>query len=121
MTQPQQPGGLIVLLDDRRDFRPGFRDGAVVVRSVAEAELFFAAIRRSGQHVAELWLDFMLSGTESTDEALRTVPGELIDRAIFHSDAWMAHGLVEHSLQKHGFQGHLEHIWDAFTDAKPFL
>lgn len=117
----QQPEGLIVLLDDRRNFRPGYRDGAVVLRSVAQAEDFFETIRASEESVAELWLDFVLAHGESTDEALRTVPGYLIQRAIFHSSAWMAHDLVEHALKKRGFSGRLEHLWDAFTDAKPFV
>jgi len=114
MEKNSQSSSLVILFDDERSFVPGFRDGAIVLRSVREAVSYFEELRESGQRVSELWLDFVLKGTESTDEALSSFPGELLDRAIFHSSAWEAHGIIAGKLRHSGFSGALEQLWDAY-------
>lgn len=107
--------GLIVLFDDERSFVPGFRDDAVVIRRWDEALEYFAGLKATGQRISELWLDFVLR-PGSTSDGLVGFPGELLDRAIFHSSAWDAHGLLEHNLRRSGYSGKLEKLWDAYPN-----
>jgi len=113
MENSPQTEPLVVLFDDERSFVPGFRDGAVVIRRWDEALEYFAGLKASGKRISELWLDFVLHpGT--TLEGLQNFPGEILDRAIFHSSAWDAHGLVEDLLRRGGYSGELEQLWDAY-------
>jgi hypothetical protein len=87
----------IVLFDDERSFIPGFRDSALVVRTVQEAEELFSTLTA----IDELWLDYVLTPGDTT-EALHALKGVEVKRVIFHSSAWMARDLVEYHLAKAG-------------------
>lgn len=87
----------IILFDDERSFRPGFRDEAVVVRTVFDAEVLFPTLTT----IDELWLDYVLSPGDTT-EALHALAGVEVKRVFFHSSAYSARGLVEHYLKKYG-------------------
>lgn len=93
----------IVLFDDERSFKPGFRDDAIVVRTVTEAEELFAKL----DVIDELWLDYVLSPGDTT-EALHALEGTEIKKIIFHSSAWMARELVEWRLKKAGITVEIE-------------
>ncbi len=120
-TSAQKP--LVVLFDDERSFAPGFRDDAVVIRSLAEAEVYFAELIESGQRVSELWLDFVLS-PGSVDQMFwkfsYDFPGQLVDRALYQSDANSGHGLIAECLKESGFAGKLERPAEAFPGEKIF-
>lgn len=117
----EQP--LVVLFDDERSFTPGFRDDAVVIRSLAEAEVYFADLIESGQRISELWLDFVLS-PGSVDQMFwkfsYDFPGQLVDRALYQSDASSGHGLIAECLEESGFTGKLERPAEAFPGVKIF-
>lgn len=104
---------LIVLFDDERSFVPGFRDDAVVIRYLDDAIEYFAGLKASGQRIDELWFDFVLS-PGCTYEALYDFPGELLDRAIYHSSSWGGHGIIAEMLKDAGYQGELERVTSAF-------
>ena len=114
------PAGLVVFFDDERSFKPGFRDDAVVIRSLAQAEPYFAEIRESGQRIAELWLDFVLN-PGSVDQALYDFPGELVDRVIYHSSSGGGQRLVAVLLREAGFTGEVEPLWQAFPNQSLFV
>ena len=118
MENSSQTEPLVVLFDDERSFVPGFRDNAVVIRRWDEALEYFAGLKASGQRISELWLDYVLRPGTTTD-GLIDFPGELLDRAIFHSSAWGAHGLVEGDLREGGYSGKLEQLWEAYPDTPP--
>lgn len=88
---------LTVLFDDERSFNPGFRDDAVILRTVHEATEFFA--NHKGQVIDELWLDYVLSPGDTT-EALHALKGVDVKEIYFHSSAYAARGLVEFHLGK---------------------
>lgn len=93
----------IVLFDDERSFVPGFRDDAVVLRTVEEAEAFF----ESTSVIDELWLDFVLRPGDTTD-ALHALAGVDVKKIYFHSSAFAAKGLVELHLAKVGVTARVE-------------
>lgn len=99
--------GLVVLFDDERSFIPGFRDKAVVLRSIHDASAFFDEVRASDKVISELWLDFVIHSGNVT-EAMRHLPGELVERAFYHSSSIAGKGLVEFWLKRQGFTGELE-------------
>lgn len=89
----------IVLFDDERHFVAGFRDEAIVVRTVVEAEALFSSLK--GETIDELWLDYVLMPGDTT-EAFHALEGVTVKRIIFHSSAYAARDLVEYYLQKAG-------------------
>lgn len=95
---------ITVLFDDERSFIRGYRDEALVVRSVAEAEALFSTL----QEIDELWLDFILSFGEDTTEALHALQGVTVKRVIFHSSAWEARELVRMKLKRFGVTCEME-------------
>lgn len=111
---------LVILFDDERNFQPGFRDDAVVLRTVKEAVAYFDGLKETGQRISELWLDFVLN-PGSTYEALYNFPGELLDRALYQSSATGGKRLIEQMLQDAGFQGELELPAQAFPNEQLFL
>lgn len=116
MADQSTTSGTVVLFDDERSFIPGFRDDAVVIRTLVEAEKYFAELRESGDRIAELWLDFVLS-PGSTDQIFYAgfdFPGDLVDRVIYQSSAIGGFGLIKELLQESGFQGELEWPTDNF-------
>jgi len=118
MAESTAPQGLVILFDDEREFVPGFRDDAVIVRSVDEAKELFDELKINPQPVAELWLDYVLKGWESTDQALSDLPGGLVERVIYCSSSSSAFGLLETILKEDtGFSGELEHGWMVFPKA----
>lgn len=86
---------VVILFDDERNFLPGFRDDALVVRTQQEAEALFPTL----PVIDELWLDYVLRWGDTT-EALHALKGVEVKRIIFHSSAFAARSLVEHHLQK---------------------
>lgn len=98
---------LVVLFDDERRFISGFRDGAIVLRTVAEARRFFDYLKLTKHPVSELWLDFVI-GRGNVTEALSDLPGELVERAFYHSSGIAGRSLVETWLKRQGFTGELE-------------
>lgn len=99
--------GLVVLFDDERSFIPGFRDNAVVLRTIPEAADFFEEVRDGDKIISELWLDFVIHSGNVT-EALRHLPGEAVESAFYHSSAIAGKALVEFWLKRQGFTGELE-------------
>lgn len=93
----------IVLFDDERSFVPGFRDDALVVRSVYDAEQIFPTLKV----IDELWLDFVLF-PGSTVDALHLLAHAEIKKAIFHSSSLGARSLIESKLRSIGFEGKLD-------------
>lgn len=87
----------VVLFDDERSFVPGFRDDAIVVRTVQEAEELFPTL----SVIDELWLDYVLF-PGATTEAIHALQGVEVRKVIFHSSAYAARGLVEYHLAKAG-------------------
>lgn len=87
----------VVLFDDERSFVPGFRDDAVVLRTVEDAEEFFS----NAEVIDELWLDFVLRPGDTTD-AIHALAGVEVKKIYFHSSAWAAKGLVELNLARVG-------------------
>jgi len=87
----------VVLFDDERSFVPGFRDNAVILRTVEEAEEFFS----NAEVIDELWLDFVLRPGDTTD-ALHALAGVDVKKIYFHSSAFAAKGLVELHLARAG-------------------
>jgi len=94
---------ITVLFDDERSFVPGFRDDAIVVRTVFEAEALFERL----DHIDELWLDFVLSPGDTT-EAIHALSGVQVDKVVFHSSAYAAKSLVEGRLQAVGVTAEVE-------------
>lgn len=119
MDTAPQTTGLIILFDDERSFQPGFRDGALTLRTVKQARNFFEGLKGGEQRISELWLDFVLNPGNSY-EALYSFPGELLDRAIYHSRASGGHSLLATFLQESGFEGTLELPELAFPGADIF-
>ena len=75
-----------------------------MLRTVQEGIDFFAKLKETGEKIAELWLDFVLS-PGSVDEALHQVPGELIGQVYYHSSSSGGKGLLELYLRKGGYEG----------------
>lgn len=96
---------VVVLFDDERSFQAGFRDDALVARSVEEAVELFKSLK--GKIIDELWLDYVLSPGATTD-ALYALDGVTVNAAYFHSTAYMALELVEVYLKKAGIDTSLE-------------
>lgn len=94
---------ITVLFDDERSFVPGFRDDAIVIRSVFEAEELLPVM----DVIDELWLDFVLSPGDTT-EALHALKGVSVKRIIFHSSAFQARELVELKLKLVGITTEVE-------------
>lgn len=94
---------IVVLFDDERRFKPGFRDDAIVLRTVSEAEEAFSKL----EVIDELWLDFVLS-PGSTIDAFHSLKGIVVKKIIFHSSAYMARELVKLSLQRYGVYTEVE-------------
>lgn len=111
---------LVILFDDERSFVPGFRDEAIVLRTVKEAIYFFEELKTSGQRITELWFDFVLR-PGSTYEALYDFPGELLDRAIYHSSSGGGKRIIDKMLEEAGWTGELEHVDTAFYNQKIFV
>lgn len=117
MAENTVPQGLVILFDDEREFVPGFRDDAIIVRTAEEARELFDELKVNPQPVAELWLDYVLR-QGSTDEALSDLPGHLVERVIYCSSSSSAFGLLAMILKKDtGFSGEMEHGWTAFPKA----
>lgn len=93
----------VVLFDDERSFVAGFRDQAIIVKSVYQAEELFPTLKV----IDELWLDFVLS-PGSTIDAFHALSGVEVKRVIFHSSAYMARSLVESNLQRFGINAEVE-------------
>jgi len=91
----------VVLFDDERSFVSGFRDDAIVVRTVHEAEDLFRKFGEDNQVVDELWLDYVLSPGDTT-EALHALEGVTVKTVFFHSSAFAARSLVEFHLKRAG-------------------
>lgn len=89
----------VVLFDDERSFKPGFRDNAIVARTVGEAVSLFESLR--GKVIDELWLDYNLSPGDTT-EALHSLKDVRVREVFFHSSAYAAKSLVEYHLTKAG-------------------
>ena len=96
---------LVVLFDDERSFLPGFRDDAVVIRFVGEAEEYFASL--AGETIDELWLDYVLRPGDTT-EALHALKGVTVNKILFHSSAYAAKELVEYYLARAGIETPVE-------------
>ena len=99
--------GLIVLFDDERSFKSGFRDDAVVLRTVHAAEEFFESMKETGVVVDELWLDYVLS-PGSTVDALPKLPGGQVKNVYYHSSAFAAFDLVTYALRTAGYEGEVD-------------
>lgn len=89
----------VLLLDDERSFKDGRE--CLVARSTWEAINLTDGLTE----LDELWLDFVLKGTDSTDEFLshlrrRKWDGNplVINRAYIHTSAYGAVGLLESIL-----------------------
>lgn len=87
---------VVLLVDDERSFKDGRE--CVTVRSVDEAIDFTEGL----SSVDELWLDYILLGTDSADAFLfhllrRKASGNplLIKKAYIHTSSYMAVGLLE--------------------------
>lgn len=106
----------VVLFDDEREFRPGFCDDAIVVRTVADAEELFEKL----SVIDELWLDYVLRPGDTT-EALHALKGVEVKRIIFHSSAFAARGLVEAHLQSAGIHTEVELINDKSMLLNPYV
>lgn len=94
---------MILLIDDERTFVDG-RD-CVVARNVADA----IEVTDPLDGVDELWLDYVLEGTDSSDEVLsylfrRQVNGRpfKIGKVYIHTTAWMSVSLLEGWLYRLG-------------------
>lgn len=96
---------LVVLFDDERTFKPGFRDDAVVLRTVTEAVEFFQNLEP--RVIDELWLDYVLFPGDTT-EALHALAGVDVKKVYFHSSAFAARDLVEIYLKRAGIETPLE-------------
>lgn len=94
MTNTTEPT-TVILFDDERSFKPGFRDNAIVLRTVFEAEQFFE--NNKGLVVDELWLDYVLHPGD-TSEAIHAFEGVTFKKIFFHSTAFGAIPIIRWKL-----------------------
>lgn len=103
-----------VLIDDERNFLPGFRDDAIIFRSVHEAVDGF----RELNSIDELWLDFNLKYCESVFDLLTELKNEKISlenvkKVFLHSSSASGDSLLILGLGLVGVpESRVERIWD---------
>lgn len=107
----------ILLIDDTRSFKPGFRDDAIVARSSEDG----IEVLKNHAVFEEVWLDFVLAGMDDITNVLRwmrdykregnTLPE--VKKFFYHSSGASGDSLVFMMLENAGYSPDIvERVWN---------